>query len=338
MKTRRLLMASAATLGAAALALTGTAFAGPHATASSTPGGSESTAAAPSGGGGITIAMITHSDDGIFWSVVKKGAEDAAKALGVTLQWEGSNNDPAKQAQMVEAATANKVSGLAVSLADPSAMEGPVKAAVAAGIPVVTLNSGSDKFKEFGAITHIGQDEKIAGNGAGEKFKAAGAKKVLCVMQEQSNVGLQARCDGAKETFGGDFEMMSTTKGDSDAASSQGEIKAKLEADPSIDAVFATGPVGAVLAVKAAEELGRTLHIGSVDLSEELLSAIEAGTIEFTIDQQQYLQGYLAVVTLYLNITNANTVGGGLPVYTGPGFVTKDNVEAVKALVAKGTR
>ena len=289
------------------------------------------------GEGSITIAMVTHSDDGIFWSVVKKGAEAAASDLGVNLKWEASNNDSAKQAQMVEADVAEKVDGIAVSLADPAALEAPVKAAVAAGIPVVTLNSGSDKFKEFGAITHVGQDEFVAGQGAGEKFKAAGAKKVLCVMQEQGNVGLQARCDGAKDTFGGEFTTINTA-GDMDQTTSQSEIKAALDADPAIDAVFATGPVGAVLTVKAAEEAGRTLTIGSVDLSEELLSNIEGGKIAFTIDQQQYLQGYLAVLFLYLNITNANTVGGGLPVYTGPGFVTADNVAQVKALVAAGTR
>jgi simple sugar transport system substrate-binding protein len=160
---------------------------------------------------------------------------------------------------------------------------------------------------------------------------------VLCVMQEQSNVGLEARCDGADETFSGDLTKI-TTSGDADPTTSQQEIKAALESDDSIDAIFATGPIGAVLAAAAAEELSRDVMIGSVDLSTDLLDAIDAGTIAFTIDQQQYLQGYLAVVFLYLNITNANTVGGGLPVYTGPGFVTKDNVAQVRDLVAAGTR
>ncbi len=325
MKTSRLALASVAT-AAVALAAVSTASA-------TTP----PTTPASGGSGKITIAMVTHSDDGIFWSVVKKGAEAAAKNLGVDLKWEASNNDSAKQAQMVEADVAAKVSGIAVSLADPAALSGPVKAAVAAGIPVVTLNSGSDKFKELGAITHVGQDEKVAGNGAGEKFKAAGAKKLLCIMQEQGNVGLQARCDGAKETFGGDVTMINTS-GDADQTTSQSEIKAAMQADSSIDAVFATGPVGAVLAVKAAEELGVKPMIGSVDLSDELLADIADGKVAFTIDQQQYLQGYLSVLFLYLYITNGNTVGGGLPVYTGPGFVTKDNVAQVKALVASGTR
>ncbi len=285
----------------------------------------------------ITIAVITHGDGGVFWSVAQKGAEQAGKDLGITVQYEGGNNDGAAQAKLIDDAVAAGVDGLAVSLADPGALEASVKAAVAAGIPLVTMNSGSDLFKELGAITHVGQDERVAGNGAGEKFAAEGKKKVLCVMQEQSNVGLEARCDGAEETLGGTVVKINTS-GDADPTTSQAEIKAALDADADIDAIFATGPIGAVLAKDAAAELGRDVMIGAVDLSTDLLDAIEAGDIAFTIDQQQYLQGYLSVVFLYLNVTNQNTVGGGLPVYTGPGFVTADNVAAVKELVAAGSR
>lgn len=286
----------------------------------------------------ITIAVITHGDDGGFWSVAQAGAEKAGTDLGITVLYKGGNNDGAAQAALIDQAVSDGVDGLAVSLADPDALEASVKAAVAAGIPLITLNSGSDLFKELGAITHVGQDETVAGNGAGEKFQAAGMKKVLCVKQEQTNVGLEARCNGAAETFTGGEVIQITTSGDADPTASQGEIKTALEADPDIDAVFATGPVGGHLAVLAAEELGRDLMIGSVDLSTDILADIEAGKAAFTIDQQQFLQGYLSVVFLYLNITNANTVGGGLPVYTGPGFVTKDNVAAVKSLVEAGTR
>jgi simple sugar transport system substrate-binding protein len=285
----------------------------------------------------VTLAIITHGDGGVFWSVAQKGAEAAGADLGITVQYQGANNDGAAQAKMIDDAVAAGVDGIAVSLADPGALEASVKAAVAAGIPVITMNSGSDLFKGLGAITHVGQDEFVAGQGAGEKFAAAGKVKVLCVMQEQSNVGLEARCDGAADTLGGEVVKINTS-GDADPTTSQSEIKAALDADPAIDAIFATGPIGAVLANAAAKELGREVMIGAVDLSTDLLDAIEAGEIAFTIDQQQYLQGYLSVVFLYLNATNANTVGGGLPVYTGPGFVTADNVANVKTLVAAGTR
>jgi len=284
----------------------------------------------------IEIAIITHGDGGVFWSVAQKGAEAAGKALGIKVRYIGSNNTGTDQAAAINQAVADGVDGIAVSLADPDAVRDAVKGAVTAGIPVVTMNSGSDLYKEFGAFTHIGQDEFQAGQGAGEKFKAAGKKKLLCAKQEQTNTGLDSRCDGAKDTFGGEVVVI-TTSGDA-SGKQQADIKAALDADPAIDAVFGTGPVVAHDAAVAVGELGRDIMVGGVDLSSALLDDIAAGTVAFTIDQQQYLQGYISVVALYLNATNQNTLGGGLPIATGPGFVTKDNAEAVKALVAAGTR
>jgi simple sugar transport system substrate-binding protein len=290
-----------------------------------------------SGTADVEIAVITHSDGGVFWSVFEKGAADAGEALGITVRIEQGNNDGAKQAAAINQAVADGVDGLAVSLADPDALKDAVAAAVDAGIPLVTTNSGSDLYKDFGAFTHIGQDEFQAGQGAGEKFNEAGATKVLCAKQEQTNVGLDARCAGLEDTFEGEV-IAEFVELDQDLAKQQAALKAKLDADPSIDGVFGTGPNIAHSAAGAAAELGRELTIGGVDLSEALLDDIEAGTVAFTIDQQQYLQGYISVVALYLNITNANTLGGGLPIATGPGFVTADNAAAVKELVAAGTR
>lgn len=284
----------------------------------------------------VTIAVITHGDGGVFWSVFQKGAEAAGEDLGITVKYQGSNNTGTDQASMINQAVADGVDGLAVSLADPDAVKDAVAAAVDAGIPVVTTNSGSDLYKEFGAFTHIGQDEFTAGQGAGEKFNEAGVTKLLCAKQEQTNTGLDARCDGADDTFEGEFVVI-TTSGDA-SGKQQADIKAALDADPDIDGVFGTGPVVAHDAAAAVAELGRTVTIGGVDLSTDLLDDIAAGTVSFTIDQQQYLQGYVSVLALYLNATNANTLGGGLPINTGPGFVTIDNADAVKTLVAAGTR
>ena len=305
--------------------------------AATEPAPAETDAATVTQGGDIEIAVITHSDGGVFWSVFEKGAADAGKALGVTVRIEQGNNDGAKQAAAINQAVSDGVDGLAVSLADPDALKDSVKAAVDAGIPLVTTNSGSNLYKEFGAFTHIGQDEFQAGQGAGEKFNAAGAKKVLCAKQEQTNVGLDARCDGLKDTFTGEV-VAEFVELDQDLAKQQAALKAKLDADTAFDGVFGTGPNIAHSAAAAAAELGRELTIGGVDLSEALLDDIASGAVAFTIDQQQYLQGYVSVVALFLNITNANTLGGGLPIATGPGFVTKDNADAVKALVAAGTR
>jgi simple sugar transport system substrate-binding protein len=202
---------------------------------------------------------------------------------------------------------------------------------------LITLNSGSDLFKGLGAITHVGQDETIAGRGAGERLKAAGGTVMLCAKQEQSNVALETRCNAAAETFGGKVIQI-TTSGDADRVAQQAEIKAAMDADASINAFLGTGPVIAVDGANAAAELGRVMPTGGFDLSTEILEYINSDKMTFTIDQQQFLQGYLAVVFLYLNITNKNTVGGGLPVMTGPGFVDKSNVVAVQELVGKGTR
>jgi simple sugar transport system substrate-binding protein len=285
----------------------------------------------------VTIAVITHGDGGVFWSVFQKGAEAAGEALGITVKYQGSNNTGTDQAAMINQAVADGVDGLAVSLADPDAVRDAVAAAVDAGIPLVTTNSGSDLYKEFGAFTHIGQDEFIAGAGAGEKFNEAGAKVVLCAKQEQTNTGLDARCAGLESTFAGTFLDPITTSGDA-SGKQQADLKAALDANPDVDAVFGTGPVVAHDAAAAVKELGRTVIVGGVDLSPDLLADIAAGDVLFTIDQQQYLQGYISVVALYLNVTNQNTLGGGLPINTGPGFVTQDNADAVSALVDAGSR
>jgi simple sugar transport system substrate-binding protein len=285
----------------------------------------------------ITIAVITHSDGGVFWSVFKKGAEQAGKDLGITVKEQGSVNNGVKQAEMINQAVTDKVSGLAVSLADPAAVKDAVAAAVKAGIPLVTTNSGSNLYKEFGAFTHIGQDEETAGMGAGEKFNAAGVKVLLCVKQEQTNTGLDARCNGAKKTFKGKFLDPITTSGDK-SGKQQADIKAALDSNKDVDGVFGTGPVVGHDAAAAAKELGRTITIGAVDLSTDILKDISGGSVAFTIDQQQYLQGYVSVLALYMAVTNKNTLGGGLPINTGPGFVTKENADAVAALVAAGSR
>ncbi len=288
-------------------------------------------------GGDLTFYMITHSDDGPFWSVVKRGAEAAASNLGVKLVWQGSNNDPEKQVQDIEAAVSAGASGIAASLPSPDALVPPLQAAVAAGIPVITLNSGVNDYETIGALTHVGQTEIIAGEGAGKRFNDAGAKVLLCGTQEQSNVGLEERCKGAENTFNGKV-ITQFMGGDADQASQQATINATLAADPSIDAFLGTGPVIAMSGLRAAQDLGRTLAIGGFDITPEIIDAIEAGDVSFTVDQQQYLQGYMPVLLLYLNVTNQNTLGGGLPILTGPGFVTPDNAAAVKALVAAGTR
>jgi simple sugar transport system substrate-binding protein len=288
-------------------------------------------------GSGLTIAMVTHSDEGSFWAVVKKGAQQAAKDEGVKLIWSPSNNDPQKEAQLIDAAVSQKVDGLAVSVPNADAIKGSLAKAKAAGIPIITLNSGAEQFQELGAITHVGQTEEIAGKAAGAKLKEAGAKKVLCVIHEQNNIGLEQRCQGVKEGFGGAVTNQQV-KGTEDIATTQTEIKSKLQADKSYDAVMSLNPDIAAAAVTAVKGASSDAKIATFDLSPTVIKDIKAGTVLFAVDQQQYLQGYLPIVFLKLFKQNANTVGGGLPVLTGPGFVDKSNAATVEKLAAAGTR
>src|SRR5918994_5518383 len=285
----------------------------------------------------VTIAMVTHGDGGSFWSVAKKGAEAAAKDLGVTLRYSESNNDPEEQAQLIEGAVTEGVDGLAVSAPNPDAIRDAVKTATDAGIPVITLNSGAEEADALGAITHVGQTETIAGEGAGAKLKEAGATKVICIIHEQGNVGLNQRCEGAAEGFGGEVENLQVA-GTSDISTTLTELQSKLESDDSIDGVLALNPDIAVAARDAVAGAGSEAKLATFDLSGDVIKAIQADEILFAVDQQQYLQGYLPVVFLALNKTNLNTVGGGMPVLTGPGFVDKSNAAEIEKLAEAGTR
>lgn len=286
----------------------------------------------------IKICMYTHGDGGAFWSVAKKGAEKAAKDLGVKLDYQESNNDPAKQAELIEAGVTGKCDGIAVSAPNPDAIKSALAKATAAKIPLVTMNSGSAVFQDLGAMTHVGQDEVIAGQQGGAKLKELGATKVLCPIQEANNVGLQQRCDGAKDTFG-DVVNLQLSSGLADLTKSESEIEAKLKSDKSIDGIFSlNADIATGAALPATKAVGRDIVNGTVDLSGDAIDAIKGGTLAFAIDQQQYAQGYLPVVLLYLNKINGMELGGGKPIYTGPGFVTKDNASIVEKLTKAGTR
>jgi simple sugar transport system substrate-binding protein len=288
-------------------------------------------------GKNLTFAVITHGEGDTFWAVAKKGALAAGKDEGVTVKYSESQNDPQKQAQLISAAVTQKVDGIATSAPDPDAIKDPLKRAERAGIPVITLNSGEADSKALGAITHVGQDESVAGEAAGKRIAQSGAKKLLCVIHEQGNVGLEQRCTGAKKGFGGTVENVNV-KGVADISTTLTELKSKLQSDKSIDYVLTLNPDIASAARDAIAGASSSAKLATFDLSGNVIKAIEGGKIQFAIDQQQYLQGYLPVVFLTLYKINNNTVGGGFPVFTGPGFVDKSNASTVAKLTTEGTR
>jgi simple sugar transport system substrate-binding protein len=300
------------------------------------PSGNQSATTGAGASSNEKFAVITHATAGdAFWDVVKKGAEQAGKDLGVSVSYQ-SNGDAAGQADLVNAAVADKVSGLVVSMANPDALADPIRKATAAGIPVITINSGQDKSAAIGALAHVGQDESVAGQGAGTRLAGEGVKKVLCVVHEAGNVGLEQRCNGVKQTLGGSVENLQVNI--SNVAEAQNTISSKLQQDSSIDGVLALNPAVAMAAVDAVRSSGSKAKVATFDLNGDVVDAIGSGKIIFAVDQQQYEQGYLPIVMLHLYVTNGNTVGGGKPVLTGPGYVTKDNANQVKDLAGKGTR
>lgn len=293
------------------------------------------------GGGGtvdtprMTIAMITHEVPGdSFWDLVRKGAETAAKKDNIELRY---SNDPEapNQANLVQSAIDSNVDGIAVTLAKPDAMQAAVRAAEAKGIPVVAFNAGMDAWQGMGVKEYFGQDGRIAGQGVGDRLRSEGATKAICVIQEQGHVDLEARCAGVRDTFPATEVLNVNGK---DMPSVESTITAKLQQDPAIDYVVTLGAPFALTAVQSVGNAGSSAKIGTFDTNAALVDAIQNGDVQWAVDQQPYLQGYLAVDSLWLYLSNGNVIGGGQPTLTGPAFIDQSNIEAVAEYAKGGTR
>src|SRR4051812_9317980 len=310
------------------------------ATAACSGGGApKNTDTTSSGGGGgnsgYTFAMITHETPGdTFWDRIKAGANQAATDTGSTLKY-SSDPDATKQAVLIQNAIDSKVDGIATTLVTPDALIPTVKKAVAAGIPVDSFNSGTNFYQQAGSIAHFSSDEKLAGQQAGAKAKAAGATKILCTIQQSGSVALEDRCSGVKDSFP-NTENIQVNGADDSAVTSA--IQAKLSSDKDVDWVITLGAAQALDTIKAIKATSSSAKVGTFDLNIDAAQAVKDGKLQFAIDQQPYLQGYLAIVQLYLYKKNGNIIGGGGPVLTGPSFVDKGNVDAVMPFIQKNTR
>ncbi|MGW5605793.1 substrate-binding domain-containing protein [Streptomyces sp. NPDC003753] len=290
-----------------------------------------------SGPGRLKVALVTHgAKDDAFWELVRKGAEAAAAKDGAELTYAG-DPDPAGQAELVRDAVKDRVDGIALTLAKPDAMKGAIADARAAGIPVVGLNSGIDAWRSEGVLEYFGQDESVAGRAVGDKLDDLHAQHTLCVIHERGNVALEARCAGVKKAFGGRTDLLYVDGTDMNAVT--GAVAAQLRQDPTIDEVVTLGAQFALAAVKSVQQAGSKARVATFDLNTDLVKAVQNGNVQFAVDQQPYLQGYLAVDSLWLYKTNGNVSGGGTaPVLTGPAFVTKANITSVAKYAAGGTR
>lgn len=282
------------------------------------------------------VAMVSHGAPGdTFWDLVRKGAEDAAKKDNIELRYSSDPQAP-NQANLVQSAIDSGVDGIAVTLPNAQAIGPAAKAAVDAGIPVVGLNAGMNDYQDYGLSGFFGQDEKVAGTLAGERLKEEGAKKVLCVIHEQGNSSQEARCQGVKDGAGANVENLYVNGQDLTSVTST--IQAKLAQDPSVDYVMSlVAPVG-LAAVNSVKDAGSLAKVATFDTNAELVEAIKDGRIRFAVDQQPYVQGYMAVDSLWLAMRNGSTIGGGRPVYTGPAFVDKGNVDKIEEAAKAGLR
>ena len=287
------------------------------------------------------IVVVVHGQSADpFWSVVKNGVDAAATDMGITVEYRNPGTfDMVAMAQLIDAAVASNPDGIAVSLPDADALGTAIRDAVAAGIPVVSLNSGSDDFKALGILAHVGQTEYEAGVGGGERMKAAGVTNAICFNQEVGNIALDRRCAGFAEGLGEGAEVrVLTGPAIGDPTAARNAIIAALNQDPDLDGLLTLGPTGADPALQALEETDKLgdLVFGTFDLSPSVLEALRDGKMAFAIDQQQYLQGYLSVVILTqfakFGVIPANVV------QTGPGFVTQDNAAQVIDLAKQGIR
>ncbi|MEV8087008.1 sugar ABC transporter substrate-binding protein [Streptomyces nigra] len=330
----RKLASVVAVAAAAALTLAG---------CSSSSGGKESEEGGANASAGkadtprMTVALVTHQSPGdTFWDIVRKGAEAAAAKDNIKLIYSADPN-AGSQANLVQNAIDQKVDGIAITLAKPDALRDVVAKAKAQNIPVVGLNSGVSEWQKLGLTEFFGQDETVAGEALGKRLNESGAKKAVCVIQEQGNIGLTQRCDGVKKTFEGSLETLNVNG--TDMPSVKSTITAKLKTDSDIDYVVALGAPFALTSVQSVSEAGSKAKVATFDLNKDLTKSISKGDIEFAVDQQPYLQGYLAIDSLWLYKNNGNYMGGGeAPVLTGPAFVDKTNVETIDKFAAKGTR
>ncbi|WP_414504304.1 sugar ABC transporter substrate-binding protein [Streptomyces sp. NEAU-L66] len=284
----------------------------------------------------MTIGMVSHSGDGdTFWDIVQNGAQQAAAKDKVKFLY-AHDKEGGQQAALIQSYIDQKVDGLIVTLAKPQAVKAVVRKAVARGIPVITVNSGGEFSAAYGALTHIGQDESVAGRAVGDELNARRAKKVLCVIHEQGNVSLEDRCAGVRKAFRGTVENIDVDG--TNAPNSQSSIEAKLQSDKSLDAIVTLGAPMAAISLKAKEEAGSRAQIATFDLNSAVVKLLKAKDIGFAVDQQPFLQGYEAVDLLWLHKTNADVLGGGKPVLTGPALVTEKDVPKLTEYTGRGTR
>jgi simple sugar transport system substrate-binding protein len=288
------------------------------------------------------IAVVSHGQaSDPFWAIVKKGLDDAARQTGVAVSYRAPDTyDVARMRRLIDEAIAARLDGLVVSLPDVQALRAPIRRANRAGIPVVSINSGSDRFRHLGVLAHVGQPEYRAGFESGVRMARANVDTALCVNQEQGNAGLEQRCRGfAAGMRRGGARAIELFVDLQDLDQTQQRIAQAVQ-DRSADGVLTLGAAAAVPALEAADIVrsGRRVKLATFDLSPEVLEAVRDRRMLFAVDQQPYLQGYLPIVLLAERARHLLMPPRGELIPTGPDFVTPDTAAEVLELTRSGFR
>ena len=285
-----------------------------------------------------TVAMITHASAGdTFWDIIRHGATAAAAKDNITLKY-SNNDDPTQQAQLITDAINSHVNGIAVTDPDPQALCPTIQKARAAGIPVTMFNAGSANWQQCGALEYFGQDETVAGVAAGKRLATEGKKNVLCVLHAQGQVQLEDRCAGVRQGLGSEGTMTKLYVNGQSPSDELSTMTAALTKDKNTDAVITLDAQVALTALQALQAAHSSAKLYTFDTNSELIAKIKSGAVQWAVDQQPYLQGYEAVDSLWLYLTNGNVLGGGQLVLTGPSFVDASNVASIARYAARGTR
>jgi simple sugar transport system substrate-binding protein len=285
------------------------------------------------------IIVVTHGQvSDAFWAVVKNGVQQAAKDANCEVEYRAPEKfDMVAMSQLIDAAVASKPDGLIVSIPDPDALAKPIQAAEAAKIPVISMNSGTSVSKKLGCVLHIAQDEEVSGRAAGERMKAMGVKKAVIINPEVGNIALDQRAKGFKEGMGGEVDVLGTTM---DFITCRNAVAAYLQKTPDLDGIMALGSTsGAEPALQALKDASKSnkVKLATFDLSPVVLQALVNKQIEFAIDQQQFFQGYLSVISM-ASYLRWGLLPASNPLLTGPAFVTSENAQQVIDLSKKGIR
>lgn len=281
---------------------------------------------------GERYVLVSHAPDSdSWWNTIKNGIALAGEQMGVEVEYRNPpSGDLADMARIIEQAAASGPDGIITTLADPDILEGPIKAAVDAGIDVIIMNTGSpEKAREIGALMYVGQPEYDAGYAAGLRAKGDGIASFLCVNHYIVQPSSQERCQGFAD--GLDIELGNQMiDAGQDPAEVKNRVLAYLSANPDTDAVLTLGPVSADPTLLALNENGMAgdIYFGTFDLGGDIVDGIKSGVIEWGIDQQPFLQAYLPVVIL----TNYHRYGvlPGNNINSGPGFVTADGLVKIE--------